>query len=88
MAEIRKLSKTEIAQADILSAALAEHLDKVCSEEQIENFGVVSAAFLVILSSIIIECLDEEERLEAVRMFFDHVANVIKLDGPVIQQIN
>jgi hypothetical protein len=88
MSEIRKLTKTEISQAEILSSAIAEKLDEVCSAEGIENFGVIIAAFLIMLASVIIECLEEDEHEDAVRMFFEHVNNVIKQDHPDAPKIN
>jgi hypothetical protein len=88
MSEIRKLTKDEIHQAEKLAAALADCLDTTCSSEGIENFGVVSSAFLIILASLVVECLEEDEQEEAVRMFFEHVSKVIKYDEPTSPQIN
>jgi hypothetical protein len=81
MTEIRKLTKQEIQQAEILSTAVAGCMDEVCGSEGIDNFGVITAAFLIIFASLVIECLAEDEREGAVQAFFNHVNDIVKTES-------
>jgi len=81
MAEIRRLKGAEIKQAEVLSAALADCVADVAERENINNIGVVSAAILVLLSSVVIEFLDEDERKLAAGVFSEQLMECLAMEA-------
>jgi hypothetical protein len=77
MAELRRLTKAEIAQVEILAGAIAGTIDKVSANIDIENFGVVSSAIMIILAALVCECLDAEDHETAIEIMLKSMREAV-----------